>query len=151
MCGICGFVGPADRTVLRAMTNSLVHRGPDEVGFFEDNDVSLGAQRLSIIDVEGGHQPVTNEDSTVHCVYNGEIYNFVDVRDELLQKGHRFATKSDTEVVVHAYEEYGLEAVRRFSGMFGFAVWDSRSKRLLLARDRIGMKPLYWASTPGGI
>src|SRR5207247_987375 len=151
MCGICGFTGPTDRNLLRAMTGCLLHRGPDDVGYYEDGQCSLGVRRLSIIDLEGGHQPMQNEDGSIQCVYNGEIYNFIQIRNDLVRKGHKFATKSDTEVIVHAYEEFGLDAVRKFRGMFALALWHLEPKRLVLARDSIGMKPLYWTSTPDGI
>lgn len=154
MCGIAGFVANRAhdrqfRPVLRAMTDVLAHRGPDDEGFFEcsagngGHAVGLGHRRLSIIDLDGGHQPMTNEDGTVHIVFNGEIYNYKPLREELIARGHRFTTSSDTETIVHAYEEYGDDCVDRLDGMFAFAIWDSNRERLFLARDRFGKKPLF--------
>src|SRR5205807_8700670 len=129
----------------------LRHRGPDAEGFLLDGSVALGHRRLKIIDLEGGAQPLANEDETVWVIFNGEIYNFAEVREELERAGHRFATRSDTEVIVHAYEEYGTDCFRRFNGMFALAIWDSRRGALLLARDRIGKKPLYYAEVSGDL
>jgi len=125
------------------MTRSLIHRGPDDEGILRDGALALGIRRLSIIDLEGGHQPIANEAGTVWAVLNGEIYNFRELRDELQPLGHRFKTRSDTEVVVHAYEQWGLGALSRLNGMFGLALWDSTSRSLVLARDPFGIKPLY--------
>src|SRR6266700_5916644 len=149
MCGICGVVGVLDRAVLQRMTDTMVHRGPDERGFHVADGVGLGAQRLSIIDVAGGHQPIANEDGTVVVVFNGEIYNHRELRTRLETQGHRFATRSDTEVLVHLYEEYGDASVHLLQGMFAFALWDAKRRRLLLARDRLGIKPLYYLETNG--
>ncbi|MDI6774733.1 MAG: asparagine synthase (glutamine-hydrolyzing) [Verrucomicrobiota bacterium] len=144
MCGICGFTW-SDRALVEAMARALAHRGPDQDGFFVSDDVSLGHRRLSIIDLsEHGRQPMTNEDRTVQLVFNGEIYNFQELRRDLLAKGHAFVSRSDSEVIVHAYEEYGIEAIGKLRGMFAFAIWDSRNRSLLLVRDRIGIKPLYY-------
>jgi asparagine synthase (glutamine-hydrolysing) len=144
MCGLCGF-NWQDPKLIKAMTDAIRHRGPDSDGFFTDQRVSLGARRLSIIDLRPvADQPITNETKTVHLVYNGEIYNFSELADELKSKGHKFATRTDSEVIVHAYEEYGPKCLEKFSGMFAFALWDSRTKRLMLVRDRIGIKPLYY-------
>lgn len=151
MCGICGFTGPPDHDLLREMTAALVHRGPDDYGYLEDAEVSLGVRRLSVIDVPGGHQPIQNEDGTIWTVYNGEIYNFRALREELGSKGHDFGTASDTETIVHAYEQYDLKFVNHLSGMFALALWDQRRKRLVLVRDRIGMKPLYYIQREGGL
>ena len=148
MCGICGFVWE-DKILLKKMTDSISHRGPDDDGYHTDRHVSLGMRRLSIIDLSKGEQPIFNEDGSVCVVFNGEIYNFQTVRETLVKKGHRFATNSDTEVIVHAYEEYGQECVRHFNGMFGFALWDSKKKELMLAVDRIGIKPLYYSVVKG--
>src|SRR5207302_704298 len=152
MCGIAGFFvngGSVDgRPTLRRMTDSLRHRGPDDEGFYVDESVALGVRRLSIIDLETGRQPIANEDGTVWVVQNGEIYNFRELRDELERRGHRFRTASDTEVVVHAYEEYGGEFVSRLDGMFALAVWDAVNRSLILARDRMGEKPLYYYAGP---
>lgn len=129
------------------MTNLLAHRGPDDAGLFVGAGVGLGARRLSIIDLAGGHQPLSNEDGTVWIAYNGEVFNAPALRDELIAVGHQFRTQTDTEVIVHGYEEWGTEVVARLRGMFAFAIWDGRRERLLLARDRFGMKPLYYAQT----
>src|SRR4051812_11893862 len=138
MCGICGVVASSgdavDTGALARMTGVIRHRGPDDDGFYVDDDraVGFGFRRLSIIDVEGGHQPLANEDETVWVVFNGEIYNFHALRDELARSGHRFATDADTEVIVHLYEEYGPRCVERLDGMFAFAVWDDGSHTLTL-------------------
>ena len=149
MCGIAGIVHvdperPVDRALLRRMTAVMAHRGPDADGFHSGRGVGLGHRRLSIIDLAGGDQPIYNEDRTVAVILNGEIYNFRELRVELEARGHRFATRSDTEVIVHAYEEYGARCVERLRGMFAFAMWDETERRLLLARDRVGKKPLYY-------
>src|SRR5687768_3703320 len=148
MCGICGIFGrngaPVDTSTVDAMMAVLRHRGPDGSGRFVDRNVGLGHLRLSIIDVDGGSQPIDNEDGTLHVVFNGEIYNFVELRAELEGFGHRFKTRSDTEVIVHAYEQWGAGCVRRFNGMFAFALWDSMRRELFLARDHLGIKPLYY-------
>ena len=131
------------------MSDALVHRGPDDAGYFVDDTVALGFRRLSIIDVAGGHQPLGNEDQTIQLVFNGEIYNHRDLRQDLEDRGHRFRTGSDGEVIVHLYEEYGPRAVDDLNGIFAFALWDQRSGRLLLARDPHGVKPLYWTARHG--
>jgi len=154
MCGITGVVGSlrTDRSTLQRMNDTLRHRGPDGEGAYWSDDAGLAMRRLAIIDVAGGDQPIYNEDGRVCVVYNGEIYNFLELRHELEGRGHRFATQSDTEVIVHAYEEYGVECVERLWGMFALAVWDSRQQVLLLARDRLGKKPLvYYADPHGGL
>ena len=143
MCGICGATGQVDAEVLRAITDTLAHRGPDDLGFHESPGISLGVRRLSIIDVPGGHQPIANEDGSVTVAFNGEIYNHPELRHRLESRGHRFATNTDTEVLVHLYEEYGDALVHLLQGMFAFALWDAKRRRLLLARDRLGFKPLY--------
>lgn len=155
MCGVAGLVlgegeGPVDEPLLEAMTNSLSSRGPDGAGFFRDGNVGLGHRRLAIIDVEGGAQPLFSEDRHVVVVINGELYNFKSLRTQLKKKGHHFATLSDSEVLVHGYEEWGDRVLDRLEGMFAFALWDGRQRRLLLARDRLGEKPLYWARLPRG-
>ena len=150
MCGIAGkffferhaCVQPA---LLKAMTDAIVHRGPDAEGHFTGPGIGLGHRRLSIIDLVTGSQPLANEDATVQVVFNGEIYNFAELRDELVARGHVFRTHSDTEVIVHGYEEWGEHAVERFRGMFAFALFDQKRHRLVLARDRVGVKPLYYA------
>jgi asparagine synthase (glutamine-hydrolysing) len=150
MCGIAGIVAAdrlhADERVrLASMRDVLTHRGPDESGIFHDDLAGLAHRRLSIVDLAAGQQPLANEDETVWVVYNGEIYNHTDIRTELEAAGHRYRTRSDTETIVHAYEQWGDRAVERFRGMFAFAIWDAPRRRLLLARDRLGIKPLYWA------
>jgi asparagine synthase (glutamine-hydrolysing) len=149
MCGINGLFNfspslSADGEVVRAMQAVARHRGPDDSGVFLAGNVGLGFNRLSIIDLAGGHQPMSNEDETVWIVFNGEIYNFASLRQELIQRGHRFRTHSDTETIVHAWEEFGEKCVERLRGMFAFAIWDSRKKVLFIARDRLGIKPLYY-------
>jgi asparagine synthase (glutamine-hydrolysing) len=154
MCGICGLAsrsGAIDPERLRAMSATLVHRGPDSDGILLDGPVGLGARRLKIIDLETGDQPIANEDGTVHVVQNGEIYNYRELRAGLERAGHRFATRSDTEVLVHLYEEHGLAFAERLRGMFAVAVWDARRRRLVLARDAFGIKPLYYRVDGGGL
>jgi asparagine synthase (glutamine-hydrolysing) len=143
MCGIAGYVGPGDRALLERMAHTLRHRGPDDQGFYSAPGVGLGMRRLAIIDLPGGHQPMGNEDGSLHLVFNGEIYNFRELRSDLAQRGHRFRTRSDTEVILHAYETFGEGCVERLRGMFAFALWDAPRRRLFLARDRLGKKPLY--------
>jgi len=147
MCGIVGFAGacPDRENVLCAMTRAIAHRGPDSENFYVDRDIALGIRRLSIIDLESGTQPIFNEDRTKVVVYNGEIYNYRDLRADLVAKGHRFTTQSDTEVVVHGYEEYGDAFLPKLRGMFGFVIWDSVKKELFGARDPFGIKPFYYA------
>jgi len=151
MCGICGATGQGDSATLHAMTATLTHRGPDDAGLFESPGIALGVRRLSIIDVPGGHQPIANEDSSVVVAFNGEIYNYLELRTRLEGRGHHFRTRSDTEVLVHLYEEYGDALVHLLQGMFAFALWDAKRRRLLLARDRLGIKPLYYAETRDGL
>src|SRR5215510_9197819 len=132
------------------MNDSLVHRGPDSAGFYLENErVGLAMRRLAVIDVSGGDQPIFNEDGTVCVVYNGEIYNFHALRDELQRRGHQFRTNSDTEAIVHAYEEFGDDCVKHLRGMFAFALWDAARQRLLLARDRVGEKQLFYTEVDG--
>lgn len=153
MCGIAGKYSlnsePVKRALLAEMTRSLSHRGPDGEGLYVNGSVGLGHRRLSIIDLDGGAQPIANEDGSVWVIFNGEIYNFRELRTGLQSRGHRFATKTDTEVIVHLYEEVGDDCVHALAGMFAFALWDVRRQRLLLARDRLGKKPLFYAHRPG--
>ena len=149
MCGICGklkFDKEAEipAALVKAMADAIAHRGPDDEGFYVSGQVGLGFRRLSIIDLSGGHQPLSNEDGTIWIVFNGEIYNFRELRTWLTAKGHIFKTQSDTEVIVHLYEELGEACVDKLRGMFAFAIWDARQKALFLARDRVGIKPLYY-------
>ena len=159
MCGIYGFVaaagdlGPPERTAatLDAMDRSIHHRGPDDSGRYVDERCAMGMRRLSIIDLGGGKQPIASEDGRYWIVFNGEIYNYRTLREQLLARGHRFTTTSDTEVIVHWFEERGAAVVDALEGMFGFAVWDRQRHALVLARDRLGIKPLYYAPTPRGL
>src|SRR6267142_687837 len=153
MCGIAGIVKrdpreTVDEARLKRMRDVLRHRGPDGEGLLLDGPVGLGHRRLAIVDVAGGHQPMANEDETIWIVYNGEIYNHAALRPGLEARGHRYRTRSDTETILHAYEEDGDRCVERLQGMFAFALWDRPRGRLLLARDRLGIKPLYYAVTP---
>ena len=155
MCGICGVYNaqsgePVSSQLIERMTRLIAHRGPDDSGSYFDGPVGLGFARLSIIDLSGGHQPMCNENGDVWIVFNGEIWNYKTLRQELLEKGHHFRTHSDTEVVVHAWEEWGEDCLRRFRGMFAFALWDERQEILFLARDRLGKKPLYYARLDDG-
>ncbi len=150
MCGIAGFIDPSlsatsSWPVLQRMTTAILHRGPDDEGFFVADGLGLGMRRLSIIALESGKQPIRNEDGTIVVVFNGEIYNFREQRELLQQRGHTFTTASDTEVIVHLYEEFGDDCVHHLRGMFAFALWDTRRRRLLIARDRLGIKPLYYS------
>lgn len=149
MCGICGILNFKDNIVeenlLKKMNNLLSHRGPDEEGYFVDKIFGVGIRRLSIIDLEGGKQPIFNEDKNLVIVYNGEIYNYKELRENLTKSGHRFYTKSDTEVIIHLFEEYGEECLKYLRGMFSFAIWNRNKKELFLARDELGIKPLYYS------
>lgn len=152
MCGICGKLNfdrqkPVDHQLLQRMMDLIRHRGPDGDGEYRSGPVGLGHRRLSIIDLSTGDQPMSNEDGTVWVVYNGEIYNFPEIRSDLQARGHKFKSTTDTEVIIHLYEELGPESVARFRGMFAFALWDERKQLLLLARDRVGVKPLYYMNT----
>src|SRR5215813_13429241 len=152
MCGIAGIVSLdprelVDQARVKRMRDVLRHRGPDGEGLWTEGPVGLGHRRLSIVDVVGGHQPMTNEDQAVWIVYNGEIYNHAALRPGLEARGHRYQTRSDTETILHLYEEEGDRCVERLHGMFAFALWDRSRHRLLLARDRLGIKPLYYATT----
>src|SRR5256885_7484280 len=151
MCGIAGFAlrhQHAQLATVKAMCDCIRHRGPDDEGFHVDGGCAIGMRRLSIIDLATGHQPISNEDGTVWIVFNGEIYNHLEVRQQLQARGHRYTTNSDTETIVHAYEEYGRDCVHHLRGMFAFAIWDTRLRRLFIARDRLGIKPLYYRVTP---
>ncbi|MBL8190940.1 MAG: asparagine synthase (glutamine-hydrolyzing) [Acidobacteria bacterium] len=156
MCGICGIALPkklnrqVDETQLHRMRDALVHRGPDDAGSFIDGGIGLGHRRLSIVDLGGGHQPMTNEDGQIQIVFNGEIYNHRDHRPMLESRGHRYRTSSDTETIIHLYEEFGTEAVQYLRGMFAFAMWDGGKQRLLIARDRLGVKPVYYTLSQDG-
>src|SRR2546428_14141557 len=156
MCGICGIrmldpTQPVDKGRLRRMCDVLRHRGPDDEGVTVDGATGLGSRRLSIVDVAGGHQPMANEDGSLWIVLNGEIYNHAALRPGLLARGHRYRTRSDTETILHLYEEKGERCVERLGGRFAFAIWDRAHQRLLLARDRLGGKPLSHAITGQGL
>ncbi len=154
MCGIAGFLlrgADAAQPLLEVMCGRIRHRGPDDEGFYVNGPCGIGMRRLSIIDLATGHQPLSNEDGSVWVVFNGEIYNFQPIRERLIAQGHRFQTASDTETLVHLYEQEGAEGLSRLRGMFAFAIWDARKRRLFLARDRFGKKPLYYAVTNGGL
>lgn len=155
MCGICGVAmtfpaEPVPASLIAAMCRTLTHRGPDEEGIFTASTIGLGARRLSIIDLERGHQPLANENETVWVAHNGEVYNFPVLRQELIERGHVFRTRTDTETIVHAYEEWGEAFVLKLRGMFAFALWDGREGKLLLVRDRLGVKPLYYTELDDG-
>lgn len=150
MCGICGKLNLAGEDavspgLIKAMADTMYHRGPDDEGYHVSGQVGLGFRRLSIIDLKSGHQPLSNEDGTIHIIFNGEIYNFQELRAFLLTKGHVFKTHTDTEVIVHLYEERGPQCLEKLRGMFAFAIWDEKAKTLFLARDRVGIKPLYYS------
>ncbi len=154
MCGICGIVSlnpaqPVDRGVLEKMTQTMIPRGPDDQGIYHDTSIGLGVRRLSIIDLSGGHQPIANEDKTLWIVFNGEIYNYRELRVYLQKRGHIFATQSDTEVILHLYEEFKEECVQHLNGIFAFAIWDALRRELVIGRDRMGIKPLYYAEVAG--
>jgi asparagine synthase (glutamine-hydrolysing) len=154
MCGICGIVNfnktqKVHEREIRSMMDAMDHRGPDQEGLFIDEFAGIGHRRLSIIDLSSGRQPVSNEDGSIWIVFNGEIYNFQQLRADLEAKGHLFSTKTDTEVIVHCYEEYGYAFLDKLRGMFAFALWDMPEQRLLLARDRVGIKPVYYTLGAG--
>src|SRR6266704_689399 len=156
MCGIAGIAyrdreRPVAESLVRRMCNALRHRGPDDEGVYVNGAVGLGMRRLSIIDLSGGRQPIFNEDATKAIVFNGEIYNYRELRRELISRGHRLATSSDTETILHLYEEIGPRCVERLRGMFAVAIWDATARSLFLARDRFGIKPLYYTLRPWGI
>ena len=153
MCGICGIAvsrgGPhVSEEVLRQMNQTIIHRGPDEDGYYVNDKVGLASRRLSIIDLASGTQPIENEDGTIRIVFNGEIYNYKDLRSYLEKHGHLFHTQSDTEVILHLYEEFGTDSLQHLDGIFGFAIWDEKKQELLLARDRMGIKPMYYTHLP---
>jgi len=156
MCGICGKLAFDNQatispSLVKAMADTIRHRGPDDEGYYVSGPVGLGFRRLSIIDLKSGHQPLSNEDGSIWIVFNGEIYNYQDLRAFLLEKGHVFKTRTDTEVIVHLYEEFGPACLEKLRGMFSFAVWDQNAKTLFLARDRVGIKPLYYHLTDASL
>ena len=147
MCGICGFAGKVNnsRDVLKTMMDKIAHRGPDDEGMYVDNDVAIGHRRLSIIDLSHGAQPMYNETGDIAIVFNGEIYNHLEIRKDLIAKGHTFANDSDTECLIHGYEEYGTELLGKLRGMFSFVIWDTNKKLMFGARDHFGIKPFYYS------
>ena len=151
MCGIVGFVGArADmQEILQGMMDAIAHRGPDGQGQFIEGPAALGQRRLSIIDLEGGKQPMFNEDGSLVCIFNGEIYNFQTLREELIAAGHTFATRSDTEVLLHGYEQWGNQLPGKLRGMFTFVIWDQKTKTMFGARDIFGIKPFYYYNQDG--
>ncbi|MBU0905225.1 MAG: asparagine synthase (glutamine-hydrolyzing), partial [Firmicutes bacterium] len=151
MCGFTGFIGAINNSsvVLEQMMDQIIHRGPDSSGIFTDNKAALGFRRLSIIDLEAGSQPIYNEDESCVLIFNGEIYNFMQLREELILKGHVFKTHTDSEVLIHGYEEYGEKLVERLRGMFAFVIWDRKNEKLFAARDMFGIKPFYYAHMNG--
>src|SRR5438093_12754566 len=154
MCGICGqlnFAGkePVEPEVIHRMAATMVHRGPDDHGYFIEGPVGLGFRRLSIIDLGGGHQPMSDAEETVWVIFNGEIYNFRELRQDLEGRGHHFRTKSDTEVIIHGYKQWGTGVFDRLNGMFGVAIWDVPRRRLIVARDAMGIKLVYYAIQDG--
>src|SRR3954470_4108725 len=154
MCGIAGFLlrnREAGAAAVKAMCDQIRHRGPDDEGIHIDGGCGIGMRRLSIIDLSTGHQPLCNEDGSVWVVFNGEIYNYQELRQRLIQQGHRFRTHSDTETLVHLYEQDGVDGLAALRGMFAFCIWDSRQQKVFLVRDRFGKKPLYYAETPEGL
>ena len=156
MCGIAGIWNresrePVDASLLHRMMDALRHRGPDDDGTYIDGDLGLANTRLSILDLQCGHQPMSNEDGSLWIVFNGEIFNHEELRSDLLARGHRFQTRSDTEVILHMYAERGDDCVSSFNGQFAFALWDRKKQRLLLARDRLGARPLFYTTHRGGI
>jgi asparagine synthase (glutamine-hydrolysing) len=149
MCGIAGIIGSQRTDAIKKMTDIMIHRGPDDSGYFHDDDIALGQRRLSIIDLNSGRQPISNEDNTLQLVCNGEIYNSPELRKELKSRGHQFKTGTDVEVILHLYEEHGDDCVKYLRGMFAFAIWDSRNRRLYIARDHLGQKPLFFCRHNG--
>src|SRR5437763_2278013 len=152
MCGIAGILefgrdARANATALREMCGIISHRGPDDDGFYTDGRVGIGMRRLSIVDLATGHQPISNEDGSLTIVFNGEIYNHASLREQLMARGHSYRTHSDTETIVHLYEEFGRDCVQHLRGMFAFAIWDRENGKLFVARDRLGIKPLYYRLT----
>ncbi|MEW6052145.1 MAG: asparagine synthase (glutamine-hydrolyzing) [Candidatus Zixiibacteriota bacterium] len=156
MCGICGVLNfqrsqPVDQTVVRKMTGVMTHRGPDDDGYYFDGPLGFGFRRLSIVDLAGGHQPMSNETGDVWIIFNGEIYNHADIRKDLIAQGHQYRTKADTETIIHLYEQEGVAGFSRMNGMFGLAIWDAPRKRLVIARDRLGIKPIHYTIRDGSL
>ena len=144
MCGFCGFINRKEKNVIKDMTDAIAHRGPDDESYYKDENIAMGFRRLSIIDLKGGRQPMSNEDDSMVITFNGEVYNFKILKEDLIKKGHIFKTNADTEVILHGYEEYGEDIVTKLRGMFGFVIWDKKNKVLFGARDHFGQKPFYY-------
>ena len=156
MCGICGQYNfknnqPVARDIIERMTNTIVHRGPDDEGYHISGSLGLGFRRLSIIDLQGGHQPMSDEERSVWIIFNGEIYNYPELRKELISYGYKFQTKSDTEVIIYGYKKWGSDVFNHLNGMFGLAIWDERKKKLILARDAMGIKFIYYKIDSGSV
>ena len=152
MCGFVGFYSKdvRDENVIKEMNNQIIHRGPDSDGYYFDNGINFGFRRLSIIDLHEGSQPILNENNDIAIIFNGEIYNYQEIKDDLLEKGYKFKTNNDTEVILHGYEEYGEEGIlEKLRGMFAFTIWDSKKERLFGARDHFGIKPYYYSLIDG--
>ena len=151
MCGLVGYIDKKSKKTkketIKKMADVIIHRGPDGEGYFVDDNIAMGFRRLSIIDLKGGNQPLYNEDNTLVINFNGEIYNYKELREDLIKKGHTFTTNSDTEVIVHAYEEYKEKVVNKLRGMFAFVIWDTKNNKLFGARDPFGIKPFYYYNT----
>ena len=146
MCGFTGFISKKNKKekIIKEMNDTIIHRGPDDEGYYVDSDIALGFRRLSIIDLKGGEQPIYNENKDLVINFNGEIYNFLELKEELIKCGHKFKSKTDTEVIIHGYEEYGYDVVKKLRGMFSFVIWDIKNKKLFGARDPFGIKPFYY-------
>ncbi len=144
MCGFCGYINTKDKNIIKKMTDEIAHRGPDDESYYKDDNIAMGFRRLSIIDLKGGRQPMTNEDDSLVITFNGEIYNFKDIKEDLIKKGHIFKTNADTEVILHGYEEYGEKVLEKLRGMFAFVIWDKNKEKLFGARDHFGQKPFYY-------
>ena len=144
MCGFCGYINKKEKESIKKMNDAIIHRGPDDESYYKDDFIAMGFRRLSIIDLKGGRQPMTNEDDTMIITFNGEIYNFKEIKEDLIKKGHTFKTNADTEVILHGYEEYKEKILDKLRGMFAFAIWDKNNKKLFCARDHFGQKPFYY-------
>lgn len=149
MCGFCGYINKKEKTHIKKMNDMIAHRGPDDESYYVDDDIAMGFRRLSIIDLQGGRQPISNEDDTMYITFNGEIYNFKEIKEELINKGHIFKTNTDTEVILHGFEEYKEKILDKLRGMFAFVIWDKKSKTLFGARDHFGQKPFYYCKMQG--
>ncbi|MBR3897701.1 MAG: asparagine synthase (glutamine-hydrolyzing) [Bacilli bacterium] len=149
MCGFCGYINNKEKDYIKEMNDAIIHRGPDDESYYKDENIAMGFRRLSIIDLQGGRQPISNEDDTMIITFNGEIYNFKEIKEDLIQKGHKFKTKTDTEVILQGYIEYKEKILDKLRGMFAFVIWDKNNKKLFGARDHFGQKPFYYANMNG--